>query len=280
LKLIWSLALSVHSLLLLDGCATSSERFVDAAIRLGLSAQELQGRPYLHRLFVNEPAQQAKSIEVLHVYLDGDGSPWIFGTRIADDPTPRNPLILYMMEKDQGPAVLLGRPCYYGLNLSKFCNSALWTSDRYSGAVVESMRGALQHWLATKEVKRLVLIGFSGGGSLAALLASRLDKVSTLITIAANLDVKRWSDFHGYIPPEGSLNPVNDAQIAPGIWQIHLAGLRDKNVPAEIVEAFSSRQQNALYLAYPEYDHTCCWLDIWPMILNTYAAEPEPEPEP
>ena len=225
--------------------------------------------PYKHRVFLNPQAKQSKSIDELHVYLDGDGTPWR-GSRIAEDPSPRNPLVLKMMEQDQAPAILLGRPCYYQLNWSELCNNTLWTSHRYASAIVDSMLTALNHWLSARKIEHLVLIGFSGGGALATLLAPHLDKTSTIITIAANLDIKAWSDYHGYLQLSGSLNPMTDAHIPSTIRQIHLAGLKDTNVPPEIVESFSITQKNALYLAQPEYTHSCCWTEIWPEILKTY----------
>ena len=254
----------------LSGCATPSERFITKATALNFNLQELNGVPYSHRLFVNAKAMHAYDLEELHVYLDGDGTPWKSNLRIADDPTPRNPLILELMKIDQAPAILLGRPCYYGLNLSHDCNNSLWTSHRYSKEVLNSMLATLKQWLSTRRVKRVVLIGFSGGGTLAALLAPDLDNLSTLVTISANLDIKAWSDYHGYLQPSGSLNPIRDAQIPATIRQIHLAGQKDDNVPADIVRSFSAIQHNALYLPYPEYDHACCWPDIWESFLKTY----------
>jgi pimeloyl-ACP methyl ester carboxylesterase len=241
------------------------------AVQMGFGNQLIDGLHYSHRLFTNAQANSSNAITELHVYLDGDGTPWT-RTGIAEDPTPRNPLILELMSKDASAAILLGRPCYYSLNLSHFCNNSLWTSHRYSKAVVDSMQAALERWLwlSTKKVNRIVLIGFSGGGTLATLLATHLKNISSVVTIAANLDVKAWSDFHGYLQPAGSLNPINDARIPPNVRQIHLAGLKDNNVPAKIVESFSLSQKNTVYLPQTEYEHTCCWIEIWPTILKTY----------
>lgn len=255
--------------LLSQGCATPSEKFIDTATQLGLSNQLVEGSPYRHRLFSNSQASRSDSIEELHVYLDGDGTPWRTDTRIADDPASRNPLILEMMAKDPVASVLLGRPCYYGLSMSPLCNESLWTSHRYAAEVVASMNAALQQWISSKKVNKLVLIGYSGGGVLATLLASRLKKTSNVVTIAANLDIEAWSRHHGYSAPAASLNPAKDAHIPVSVRQIHLAGLQDKNVPAGIIEAFSRTQKNALYWPLPEYDHVCCWLDVWPDIMKT-----------
>jgi hypothetical protein len=261
-------ALVLCTIILTQGCATPSEKFINTATQLGLSNQLIIGSPYQHRLFSNSQADRLNVIDELHVYLDGDGTPWITDTRIADDPAPRNPLILEMMAKDPAASVLLGRPCYYGLNSSPLCNEFLWTSHRYSAEVVSSMNAALLHWMSSKTIKHLVLIGYSGGGVLATLLASRLERISAVITIAANLDIEAWSHHHGYSPPAASLNPAKDAHMPASIRQIHLAGLHDDNISAEIIESFSRMQKNALYVPLPNYDHVCCWLEIWPDILN------------
>jgi predicted esterase len=260
-------------LLLAQGCATPSEKFLDTAMQLGLSNQLQAGSPYQHRLFVNDQASRSNAIQELHVYLDGDGTPWTAGISIADDPTPRNPLVLRMMAKDPKPAVLLGRPCYYGLNKTPLCNESLWTSHRYAAEVVASMAAALRQWAATKKIDRLVLIGYSGGGALATLLAAPLKNTDTIITIAANLDIVAWSHFHHYLPPTDSLNPITDARIPANIRQFHLAGLQDENVPAEIIESFSQTQKNAEYLTMPDYDHSCCWLDFWPDFLKNRLVQ-------
>ncbi|QPK63698.1 dienelactone hydrolase family protein [Methylomonas sp. LL1] len=265
-------ALCLGLVLLLQGCATPSEKFITTATRMGFGNQLVDGMDHRHRLFSNNQAHHADAIEELHVYLDGDGTPWT-RTGVADDPTPRNPLILELMATDPAASILLGRPCYYEISLSHSCNNSLWTSHRYSAEVVSSMQTALENWLSTKKVKKLVLIGFSGGGTLATLLATRIKNTSAVVTIAANLNVKAWSDYHGYLQPAGSLNPINDAHIPASVRQIHLAGLKDDNVPAKIIESFSLTQQNALYLAQPEYEHACCWIDIWPMILQTYLNQ-------
>lgn len=259
--------------LLIQGCTTPSEKFISTATQLGLSNQLVTGSPYRHRLFVNSQANRLDVIDELHVYLDGDGTPWRTDTRIADDPTSRNPLILEMMAKDPAAAVLLGRPCYYGLSRSLLCNESLWTSHRYAAEVVVSMNAAIQQWMASKKINHLVLIGYSGGGALATLLATHLEKTSVVITIAANLDIEAWSRHHGYSSPAASLNPAKDTHIPASVRQIHLAGLQDENVSAEIIESFSRTQKNALYLQFSEYDHVCCWLDIWTDILKTRLGQ-------
>lgn len=258
----------------LYGCATPSERFAESALDRGFHEQTIDSGSHFHRLYANRPAQTAEHYAELHVYLDGDGTPWTMHRWISDDPTPRNPLILELMALDKKPSILLGRPCYYGLSKSKHCHSQLWTSHRYSETVVTGMAHALRSWLTGRRVDKLTLIGFSGGGALAMLLAPRFEQTAMIVTIAANLDVAAWSRHHGYQPLTDSLNPVDAPPLPETIEQIHLAGLDDRNVPPAIIESFSQRETNARYLPFAEQTHACCWADIWPGILTRYIDLP------
>lgn len=107
---------------------------------------------------------------------------------MATDPGPRNPLMLKLMALDTAPAVYLGRPCYPGLSRQPPCNPALWTSGRYSPQVLASLARALQTLIRDTGSRGIVLIGHSGGGTLAMLLAARVPDVRAVVTLAGNLD--------------------------------------------------------------------------------------------
>ena len=260
-------------LLCLLGCATPSENFLQYADELRFRQEIITGSPFQHRIFVNQLAYNTEILKEVHIYLDGDGTPWLSSNRRADDPTARKPLILELMTKDPAASILLGRPCYYGLNNSPPCNDEFWTSQRYSESIVGSMASAIETWAKTKKIETMILIGYSGGGALAALLASRLTKVTAIVTVAANLDVEAWNRHHGYRSLPASLNPAADARIPPRVRQIHLAGLQDRNVPPEIIEAFSLSQTNSLYVPMPNFDHVCCWPENWSQILKSQLGE-------
>lgn len=200
-------------------------------------------------------------MSTIHIYLDGDGTPWKNKRWLSKDPTSRTPLILQLMQLDKSPALLLGRPCYHGLNITPKCDAKYWTSHRYSTAVVQSMRLALLQWLAQREYDQVILIGYSGGGVLAMLLADQIPKLKYVVTLAANLNVSEWSLYHGYPPLYDSLNPA-DLELNTQIQQLHIAGTEDKIVPAYIIEKFAAKQENATYLLLSKQDHRCCWLQV------------------
>jgi len=205
----------------------------------------------------------------VHVYLEGDGLPWVTRTRVARDPTPRNALALRLMASDPAPSLYLGRPCYHGLADSAGCSPWLWTHGRYSEEVVASMAAALTRALGPDRERKAILIGYSGGGVLAMLIAARERRVQGVVTIASNLDIDAWADLHGYSRLRGSLNPAVQPPLPSGIRQVHLAGGRDDRVPARLSHSVADRQPNAAFAVFPEFDHVCCWERDWSSILAT-----------
>lgn len=204
----------------------------------------------------------------LHVYLEGDGTPWITRTRVAADPTPRNPVALDLMTLDPTSAVYLARPCYNGASAAPGCSPWHWTSGRYSEEVVAALGSALRGLIDAEALSELVLIGYSGGGVLAWLLAQRIPETQAVVTIAANLDVEAWTKLHGFSPLNDSLNPAAGPPMRPGVAQWHLVGETDQNVPPEMIEAIRAKLGSAVTIVSVASDHWCCWSTIWPGFLR------------
>jgi dienelactone hydrolase len=119
----------------------------------------------------------------------------------------------------------------------------------------------------------LVLIGYSGGGAVAALVAARRGDVIELVTVAGNLDHATWTAIHHVHPLDGSLNPVNAIDALQNIPQIHFVGERDKNVNTAVVNAYAERfpvNRRPRIQIVPEADHSCCWVDRWPVLLKQF----------
>jgi hypothetical protein len=180
----------------------------------------------------------------LHIYVDGDGTPWRTWAPAAD-PTPRNQLVLRLMALDPAPSLYLGRPCYQGLSETPPCSSPLWTGGRYSEEVVSSMEAALRRVLARADFDRLVWLGYSGGDTLAILLVPRFDTTTDLVTVAANLDIDAWTDVHGYSRLVGSLNPARQAPLPAWIHRRHYVGSMDRVVPKDVIAARLGQPEHA-----------------------------------
>lgn len=259
-------------LLLISGCASPSALFDRYAEQEALGKTIMRGRNFEHAVY--EKHKDAVSSRELHIYIGSDGTPWD-QNRHAADPTPRNPLALRLMLADAGPAIYLGRPCYHGVGSIEECTSPLWTSARYSEPVIASMAAVIKDLSDERRVDRVVLIGYSGGGAIASLLAARLGNVSTLITVAANLDTDAWTTAHSYEPLFASLNPAQTGPIPQGVRQIHLYGASDSNVPHETTLAFLARNSNARAIEYPDFTHACCWESVWSRTLSALLLEPD-----
>jgi hypothetical protein len=259
----------VLCLVQISGCTSLSQCMDDRAADLGYRRVVVQGEGFDHVAYIK--AGVATTDPALHVYLEGDGTPWVRKHVPAADPSPRSPLMLELMALDPAPSVYLGRPCYHGLNQAKACTPDLWTDSRYSEVVVTSMSAALNHLSA--DYQALVLLGYSGGGTLAMLMAERLPKTGTVITVAANLDTARWADFHKQQPLSGSLNPATRPPLPLRIRQMHFAGGDDDNVPPMLVHDAITRQHGARFKVYPKQDHSCCWREVWPEILGGLTSD-------
>ena len=250
------------------GCATSEGFRLDRrAERAGQEILAVRGGDYPLRVYLNPEARDGS--DPLHIYLEGDGQPWIAGRYVAADPHGRNNVAFDLMLKDPSPSAYVQRPCYH-LAPEGLCDPELWTHGRYSETVVSSLVAGVDELVDElgRSDRGLVLVGYSGGGVLAYLLASRIDGVQAVITVAANLDVEAWADHHGYEPLVGSLNPVDEPPLPTDLLQVHWLGGRDSNVPAELIPSTFRDQPGVRVEVIPDFDHGCCWVDRWPELLE------------
>lgn len=230
----------------------------------------LEGIGFQHRAFaaVRGPA------DLLVLFIEGDGSPWIDGgRRVAADPTPHKPLALQLAAATPASVLYLGRPCYLAPVRPRGCSEELWTSQRYSAAVVASMTAAAGTYIAEHHFERVLLVGYSGGGTLAALMAGNMPRAVGLVTIAANLDPDAWTRVHGYLPLQGSLNPSLQPPLPPNLRQWYLVGQRDTNVPSAATLRYFQRVPPERVWSYARFDHTCCWVEEWPALFAKMIAE-------
>jgi len=251
-------------LLLLSACTGPNVRFDRLAEGYGFFRQTVQASVFSHVLFTNRHFGAGRR---LHVYLGGDGVPWIRGRWLSADPTPGDAVGLRLMALDRMPSVYLGRPCYHGSGPAGTCDPVIWTQARYSSGVVQSLQQVVRLVLAEGGYTELVLIGYSGGGALAMLLAPHFPETQALVTIAGNLDIDAWTTHHGYLPLNGSLNPKALPRLATSLRQIHLIGEADINIPPWMSRSALRGQPAARIIEWPRFDHGCCWERVWPEIL-------------
>ncbi|MCH9675636.1 MAG: hypothetical protein K0U93_29635 [Gammaproteobacteria bacterium] len=257
-------------LIAIGGCSAPATRFDEDALRLGLERGDVRGLKFDHAVFYNRH-WPPDTMDYVNVYIEGDGTPYTGRWQVSADPTPRRPLMLQLAANDPQPSVLLGRPCYHGHASDPECAPRHWTEERYSEAVVASMAAALATLLRDAPAAKTRLVGHSGGGTLAVLMAGRVSP-ETVVTLAANLSVRAWVEHHRFSSLHGSLDPVMAAPLGPGVKQFHFAGGRDKVVPPALIQSFTAPRQLRLRVV-DHFDHFCCWEGGWPKLRSIIVEE-------
>lgn len=197
----------------------------------------------------------SKSCHNINIYIEGDGLAWITRNKISSNPTPINPIAFKLMSLDNSKCkIYIARPCQY--TTSKNCNKKYWTSHRFNDKIIESYSEVLNIIKENSKIKTFSLIGYSGGGAVALLLAVKRNDINSIITIAGNLDHKKWSDYHNITPLNGSLNPIDFTNKLKLINQYHLIGKNDKIVPEEIFFSYKNYFEDSKNIFYIKYDAT------------------------
>ena len=215
-------------------------------------------------LALSRPAQPQPA--PLAVYIEGDGLAWLDRSTVSANPTPNRPVALRLALADSSAALYLGRPCQYLDNArTAKCDPRYWTSHRYAPEVVEALSQAIDRYKAGAS-RPVELIGYSGGGALAALIAARRSDVVRIVTVAANVDLAAWTRVLGVDAMTASLDPAHETERIAAIAQYHLAGEDDESVPPSVVRSYVARSVvggRRLVEVVPDYDHECCWHRDW-----------------
>lgn len=263
-------------LLLLSGCVSipshtvRNEHARKLASDRGWVSSLINTDNFLLQAYV--PAK-LKSAKELTIYIEGDGLAWINRSTPSFNPTPANPLALKLALQDDKPAAYLARPCQYvSFDQSPNCSQKYWSSYRFAPEVIHATSQAIDQLKLKFGAESLVLIGYSGGGAVAALVAAQRKDISYLMTIAGNLDHQTWTNKQQLSPLEHSLNPADYADKLQNIKQTHFVGGNDGITGEFVARAYSRRFVSDLsksIVVMPDFDHACCWQMYWPDLKNS-----------
>ncbi len=211
-------------------------------------------------------------------YIEGDG---VVSERVSGgyripscNPTPISQLPLKLAIKDNRhkiPNVIyMAQPCQYTpFELNMECNIDYWTKKRMAPEVVYSLNSVIKEVSHSNPVQ---LIGYSGGGGLAVLIAARNHNVKSIVTISGNLSRKRFCEYHKVpLDAEYSLDPIDFADQVRKIPQLHLSGGKDKIVPPFIADEFITKsasgrvKQDIIVDATHDNNE---WIKAWPSVLQ------------
>jgi len=201
--------------------------------------------------------------ERVYIYIEGDGLAWRTKNQVSNNPTPSNPVSLHIMNSvNQKCSIYLARPCQY---TTQVCNKKYWTSHRYSYNIIQSYNELIDNIKSTYKIKDFVVVGYSGGGAIATLLATQRKDIDSIITIASNIDTLAWTSYHGITPLYGSLNPADFTYLLKNIQQYYLVGIEDNTVPPIVFESFKKHTKNPYNLHRYMYktNHYTNWDTIY-----------------
>lgn len=273
---------------LFNATVSNHAAFVELSVPLPIRAylRSPQGRPSAPA-FLGESAPHDLS---LTIYIEGDGAAWINRSQPPSDPTPFDPIAAALAIRDPSSWVAyLGRPCQYlDPPALSACKPALWGNERFgpealsiSNRVIELLRSDVLAQWSLQQVQqsntrkhippllRIRLIGYSGGGAIAALLAGERDDIDCLITIASPLDIEDWVRLQGLSPLIGSNNPAEKNSRLAKLPQTHWYGQQDRIVPSNSLgqyRLYNLSQQSTVHVL-PNFDHRRPWVEHWPRLL-------------
>lgn len=243
----------------MSGCATTSLKQT-AQQRLGVEYQTVETTK-----FPLSSVVRLAHADTLRIYLGGDGRPWKRGSP-SNNPSGTERLAFELFLKDPKATHYISRPCYDIEPMPSDCQAKLWTSDRYSSAVIASLTEAISQLAGNSNIE---LVGHSGGGTLAVLLAQQMPQVTRILTLGANLDHTAWTNFHNTPALSGSANAATTNRRVSG-QELHLYGQDDREVPAALNQKYFDNNPSANIGIIDNFDHSCCWLEQWPDILNAW----------
>ena len=255
----------------IGGCGTLSvdnrhKNAVEIATVAGFHAISLNTAQFDLAGFYKIPAAPRSTLAAL--YIEGDGYAWVNRYTPSRNPTPKNPLGLKLATLDGSKNVLyLGRPCQYRvITPQSNCLQKYWTSHRFAKEVMASYHQALDELKRRFGFEGFHLVGFSGGGTVATLLAADRGDVRSLRTVAGNLDHVALSKAHRVSILRGSLNPLDIAPTLRALPQIHYSGHADRVVPPWVATHFAQAVGEGKCLktrVIKKATHLSGWLPIW-----------------
>lgn len=235
------IVLSIH-LILYCGRAEAMPSFMDRAYSEQKEAclAGLEKKYVAAGAFTLATYQRIKApSDSIRVYIEGDGRAWQTRNRLSDDPTPSEPVALTLATADTSDAVAyIARPGQFPEPDAAACDPTYWSARRFAPEVVDAFDKAIDKVKATAGAKHVEIIGYSGGGAIAVLVAARRADVTSLRTVAGNLDPKALCEYHKVSQLDGSMDPMSAAQKVAAIPQRHFIGSKDTKVPASIVNSF------------------------------------------
>ena len=258
------------AILALGGCIGTTYPYMrtETAQRIAAPAwmikRDISANPFLLRAYERIHDRGG----VAHIYIEGEDN------TSHSDATPFNPVALHLASKDKADNVIyVARPCQYTgmISPAEKCDSKYWKDSRFSQTVIDAYNKALDDIVARYDIRNFDLIGYGGGGAIAALLTAQRSDVTSLRTIAGVLDHEAYTSATYSPALSDSLNPVSQAVVLSKTPQYHFIGGRDDKVPPAVLHSFLQSMPPSKCvqtMLIQEAEHDAGWVDKWPELLK------------
>lgn len=211
----------------------------------GFKSSIIETEHFSFQIFEKENIKRNKPIRF---YIEGDGNPH-----------PKSAVALKLAEKDPADNVIyLSRPCQY-IDSAACQNSAVYKEARFHEEIFNEMEELTAFLMKKYKTPSIELVGYDGGGTMALLLATKLPRVTRVITVAGILDVDAYTKHNNLPALTESLNPADKRNIIAQIPQIHYVGGQDEITTRRMAERFVARLQNpksAVVKVVPAMNHS------------------------
>lgn len=201
--------------------------------------------------------------KLLYIFIEGDGAPWFQSQYPPNNPTPKTSTVAQLAIAHKSDSVAyLGRACQYITEASpKNCPEEWWTDKRFSIQVISMSQIAIDSAMFKSGANEIALIGYSGGGVLATLIAAQRKDVRCIVTLGSPLDTRAWTEMKGLRPLTGSLNPSDFAEKLSLVPQSHYIGSDDKVVPIGSLGQYKLTPLLQSHTILKGIGHTTGWLE-------------------
>ncbi len=201
--------------------------------------------------------------KIFNIFIEGDGFSWVTRSQPSLNPTPKQHVALNIaLNQSKNNTIYVSRPCQNVFDKNfRNCNVDYWTNKILSNDVIFSLNEFLDFTKKRYQIQKFNLIGYSGGGIGALLLAAQRDDVELVVTIASNIDADAWTTYHKILKLD-VINPATLSKKLSKIKQIHYVGQKDQNVPLSISQSYLSKVKethNIKVISIENNTHSCCW---------------------
>ena len=259
-------ALIIFSCLIISGCSFSSYKAIDPGSLINpMQVVNFTNIPWPLQAWIPKVKKSSR----LRIYIEGDGRAWLSRSMPSMDPTPKSNLVHNLLSQDSTHDVAyLSQPCQFVQNSS--CSQHVWTFGRYSITALQSMNAVIDKLKTSKKYSEIELIGYSGGATMALLLAAHRQDVVLIRTVAGNLVPEFTNKLHQVSQMPDALNPLEFTSKLSQIKQIHFVGTKDNIIPIDIANYYLANvaNQNNIHIVPVNASHAKGWVEQWQDLLK------------